>query len=430
MSVTAAKVLIMAAKDKRVRNAIISVVIGSLLFLILCLSMCSAMLGGRSSALAEQALAEYNYWQKATPSTAGYSCQGERYCSHFSSPVVDWCCYFVGFCAENAGFNLEEIGFSPNTNSWTKKLDNNNKLKSAGEYSPQMGNLVFFNYNGRTNYRVTHNVSHVGIIVGVSTDTVTVVAGNEYRGETSNWANVSYVNKYTLSINDDTIACYGAVGSDSTVTENSLNGMTRNIICHNEVGIMYSDVSSEYGSVIANDNGALSIGVYGWHGNNALSLLKRAYDINPMEVNAVITPYYSSGLVLSAIRGSADWSSYIPDVDTCACIKAIILSNAGKSAQDETSLEDSQNYIDICQNHGLTDYKVIVYCSDILNQWGTSSFELNIYGQGINGVLYGVDNSMSLDDIYSSGRAWNDSQYDYKSRRTWTYEYLKNATIQ
>lgn len=416
----AAKVFLLLLRNKKVRNTIISVCVGTVLIILMCLPQCGANFWqGRSSALAEQANAEYNYWQNAAPSDSGLSCQGERYCSHFSSSVVDWCCYFVGFCADNARLNLEDIGFAPNCDDWINNLSTMNKLKNAGEYSPQVGNLVFFNYSGRSAYAATHSVSHIGIVVAVSNNDITIIAGNEYRGNTSNWANVSYVNKYTLTLDNDTIACYGAVGSDSAVSSNTLNTVTRDVICHNEVGVMYSDVSSEYGSVIANDNGALSIGVYGWHGNNALSLMQRAYEINPLQVTEVVRPYYSSYTILSAITGkSADWSTYIPDVDASACIKSIILTDAGKQAQDETSLADAQEYIDICQQHGLTDNKAIIYCSDILNQWGKYSFD--------GGVLSGITSTMTVDDIYNSQCAWSDSNYNYRSRRTWTYDYIKN----
>ena len=106
----------------------------------------------------------------------------------------------------------------------------------------------------------------------------------------------------------------------------------------------------------------------------------------------------------------------------------MLLTEAGKEAQDEISLEDAQSYIDICKNNGLSDRKSIAYCCDILNQYGTASFNSNVYGAGSNGVLFGVSESMSLDDIYNSQRAWSDSNYDYTSRRTWTFKYLSNLS--
>lgn len=426
---TAAKFFIMLLSNKKVRNTIIGVVVGIAL-------LCIMLIGGvyiyeqyNNSAVeaANIAVREYNYWQSHSPSDDGLSCQGEKYCTYFSYPVTDWCCFFAGYCYRESGINDDESGYAPVTNTWTANLESMGKLKTASSgYTPQVGNPVFFNYDGRANYAATNFVAHVGVVVEVVDDTITVIAGNEYRGETSNWASVSYVNKYTISKDNYTIACYGAVGSSMTVST-GLNATARNVICHNEIGVLYDEISSDnYGSVIANDNGAISIGVYGWHGNKALSLLQKAYQNNSSEITSIAASYSSSGQsVLSAIRGNANWSNYIPNQSVCSCIRAMLLTDAGKQAQDSTSLEDAQQYINICTDNGLTDNKAIVYCCDILNQWGTASFNANVYGSGSHGVLHGVTSNMSLDDIYNSRRAWSDSKYNYYSRRTWSYNYLK-----
>ncbi|MCH5300763.1 MAG: CHAP domain-containing protein [Ruminococcus sp.] len=423
---TAAKVFMMLRKNKTA-NKIIGGIVAGIVFLILIIpiSLLQIQQSTRSSALAEQAKAEFSYWQGTTPEETGYTCQGERYCSHFNASVVDWCCYFVGTCADNAGLDLYEIGFSPSTNTWASNLSEKGKLKTAGAYSPQVGNLIFFNYDGRSNYAATGFVSHIGIVVEINNNQITVIAGNEYNGATENWANVSYVNEYTLSIDDDSIACYGAVGSD-IVASSELSELTRDIISHNEIGVLYSEIDNQYGSVIPNDVGAISVGVYGWHGNKALEILKRAYQINQLQIYSVALSYSGGNSVLTDITSSADWSAYIPDSDESSCIKAMLLTDSGKQAQDETSIEDAQQYIDICTENGLTDKKVIAYCSDILNQFGVNSFYANVYGTGRNGVLYGVNSSTTLYDVYNSGRAWSDSNYNYESRRTWTYEYLKD----
>ncbi len=422
---TAAKVFMMLRKNNTAGKVIGGIVGGFIFIILVIIIQIQQDTNTRSSALAEQAKTEFSYWQKTTPEKAGYTCQGERYCGHFNASVVDWCCYFVGTCADNAGLDLDEIGFSSSTNTWVSNLSEKNKLRTAGTYSPQIGNLVFFNYDGRSNYAATGFVAHVGIVTEISDNQITVIAGNEYNGATENWANVSYVNKYTLSIDDDSIACYGAVGSD-IVAPSELSELTRDIISHNEIGVLYSEVDSQYGSVIPNDVGAVSVGVYGWHGIKALSILQIAYQINPLQIISVAQSYSSGDSILSDITSSADWSTYIPNSDESNCIKAMLLTDAGKQAQDETSIENAQQYIDICMEKGLTDNKVIAYCSDILNQYGVNSFSANVYGAGHNGVLYGVNSLTTLDDVYNSGRAWSDSNYNYEARRTWTYEYLKN----
>ncbi len=426
----AAKYLLLLLKNKKVRNTLIGVIVGIALFFIMIIGAVVYIEQNSNSAseAANIAIREYNYWQSHTPSAEGLSCQGEKYCSYFHFGITDWCCFFAGYCYREGNIEDDESGYASVTNTWTANLENMGKLKTASSgYNPQVGNPVFFNYNGRANYSATNFVAHVGIVVEVTDDTVTVIAGNEYNGPTYNWANVSYVNKYTLSKDNDTIACYGAVGSSLTVST-GLNATARNVICHNEVGILYDEINGDnYGSVIANDNGAISIGVYGWHGNKALTLLQKTYQFNSSEISSIAASYSSSGnSLLAAIRNGADWSSYIPNQNVCSCIRAMLLTDAGNQAQDETSLEDAQQYIDICTDNGLTDNKAIVYCCDILNQWGTSSFNANVYGNGSHGVLHGVTGSMSLDEVYNSQRAWSDSNYNYYNRRTWTYNYLKD----
>lgn len=426
---TAAKFLLLL-KDKRTRNIIISVIVGVAILLLMILSVVYNNSQNTSEA-ANIAVREYNHWQSHSPSDDGLSCQGEKYCSYYNYPIADWCCFFAGYCYKEGGLTDEESGYASVTNTWTSNLKSKNKLHTAASgYTPKVGNCVFFNYSGRANYAASDFVAHIGIVVEVDGDNITVIAGNEYRGQTSNWASVSYVNKYTISVNNDTIACYGDVGSSAAVAITGLNGTVRNVICHNEVGILYDDITNDYyGSVVANDNGAISIGVYGWHGNKALLLLEKAYNINSGQISAVATSFSSAGNeVMSAIRSSANWSSYIPGQSVCSCIKAMLLTDAGKQAQDSMSLEDAQSYIQICQDNGLTDGKCIAYCSDILNQYGIASFNANVYGNGNHGVLYGVTGSMSLDTIYNSQRAWSDSQYNYTTRRSWTYNYLKNNT--
>ena len=424
----AAKALMVLLKNEKVRNAIIVTVAGLLFFIIIIITFLVYVLNTNNSAqqAATIAIREYNYWQNHQPIDDGLSCQGEKYCSYFNYNVTDWCCFFAGYCYREGGIEDDESGYASVTNVWTDNLDSMGKLKIAdSNYTPKVGNPVFFNYSGRTNYTETNFVAHVGVVVEVADGNITVIAGNE----SGNTADTSRINKYTLSLDNDTIACYGDVGT-IMIMSTGITAVTRNVICHNEVGVLYDEITNDYyGSVVPDDNGAISIGVYGWHANKALSLLQKAYMNNSSQIESVATSYSSDGeYVLSAITEGADWSSFIPNDDTATCIKAMLLTDAGKQAQDEISLADAQSYIDICTENGLNNGKAIVYCCDILNQYGTGSFNANVYGNGYHGVLHGITSSMTLDEIYESERAWSDSNYNYENRRTWTYEYLNDIS--
>lgn len=414
------KLLLLVAKDKRFWNAVLAVIVGSILFISLTFYYVSETTQGSSSALADQALAEYEHWEEHSPSESGFSCQGEKYCSHFNYPTVDWCCIFVGYCADEVSLDLDEIGFSVNTGVWKNNLIELGEYQDPDTYQPRRGNVVLFDYSGRAHHDATGDTQHIGIVVEVSDDgsTITVVAGNENGSDATN----SIIQKYELSATDNSIACYGSIGADVTVTANSTNTLVREVITHNEIGVLYSELDDEYGSVIPCDVNAISVGVYGWHGDKALELLKLAYSKNPMEVRAVCSSYGQKGIRLeNTIITGASWSSYVPDTTTVNCIRAILLTDSGKAAQDETSLIDAQKYIDICTENGIVDYKCVTYCSDILNQWGIHSFD--------GGCLSSITGSMSLSDIYNSRVAWADSNYNYYNRRTWTYNYVKDYTL-
>lgn len=101
-----------------------------------------------------------------------------------------------------------------------------------------------------------------------------------------------------------------------------------------------------------------------------------------------------------------------------------MLTDAGIKAQDKESLQDANEYIKICSQNGLTKNDCIIYCCDILNQWGVNSFNANVYPNGGDGVLHNVTNKMTLESIYISKAGWG-SKEQYRNRRTWTYNYLK-----
>lgn len=403
-------------KNEKVRNGILALTIAILVFLS-SLAYVFYYTSSSCNALADKAESEYEYFEKTPLSRAGLNCQGQRYCNHFNANVVDWCCYFVGYCADTIGLDLGEIGFSPNTGVWIHNLHSLDKYQRSDRYTPRRGNLIFFDYSGRQHHYSTGYTDHIGIIVDVNEDKreITVIAGNESGTTASN----SRINRYTLSLDDNNIACYGNVGSQSFATPTTLNTQCREIITHNEVGVLYSELSDEFGSVIPNDNGAISIGVYGWHGNNALSLLQDAYENSPIAIKRILNQYSCMESIGDAIIYDEDWSSYIPNSNEANCIEEILLSSAGKKAQDTLSLSNAERYITVCKEYGLTDEKTILYCCDILNQWGIYSFESG-------GCLSGLPKNATLDTVYSSKRAFSDSKYNYSNRRTWTYFYIRD----
>lgn len=431
---TVSKAVLLLLKNEKVRKVIIGIICGILMIIFLFSISGDLMSYQASTSLSSTAEEEYKFWENKSPKDIGYSCQGQKYCSHFNSPVVDWCAYFAGYCIDRAGLNLADCGFSASCSQWGRNLKSKGLLQYADRYNPKVGNLVFFNYSGRSSFMTTGILNHVAIITEVHENNLTIIEGNYYSGATSNWATSSYLHKYTdLSIDDSSIACYGDIGADDIVdfnidfvTSKTLCQKTRNVITHNEAGALYDDIApAQFGVVLPNDNGALSIGVYGWHGNKARSLLQTAYSINSGQILSVCKSFGTAGSdIFNAIKGSGNWSKFIPNDTQSKCIKALLLTDAGIKAQDKESLQDANEYIKICSQNGLTKNDCIIYCCDILNQWGVNSFNANVYPNGGDGVLHNVTNKMTLESIYISKAGWG-SKEQYRNRRTWTYNYLK-----
>lgn len=427
--------MLLLLKNKKVRKVLIGIGIGIIMFfLLICLSD-ELVSYQASTTLANTAESEYEYWQGASPTSKGFTCQGQKYCKSMGQGIVDWCAIFCGYCIKESGYKLDEFGYNAYVPTWISNLKAKNKLGIAGEYTPQPGNLIFFDYAGRSHFKATYHPAHIGIVTEVNEDEITIVAGNEYNGQTSNWASVSEVHRYKRKISDNSICAYGKVGSEDIVSFNlniknsSFVSLTRNVITKNEIGVEYDNIEpSKYGYVLPDDNGALSIGVMQWHSNNARAILQLAYRINKTEIRSVCKSYGSTGrYILDCIKNSSSWTRFIPNGRQSNCIKALLLTKSGRQAQDKTSLSDVNEFIEICQKHKITDKKVIIYCSDILNQWGTGSFNANVYGSR-PGTLHNVNGSMTLTQVYNSRAGWG-SRSQYKARRTRTYEYLKNTKI-
>jgi hypothetical protein len=132
----------------------------------------------------------------------------------------DWCSIFVSWCANQAEIPQSII---PKTSSCTfssyiirQRGGWHYSRYRGGDYIPQVGDLIYFNWVG--NYDTT--CSHVGIVVEVTEDSVITIEGNAYYSgayTTLNW-NDGVRNK-SYSLDNPTICGYGTPnyeGSEET----------------------------------------------------------------------------------------------------------------------------------------------------------------------------------------------------------------------
>ena len=128
---TAVKYFLLIINNKKARNTIIGIVIGVIAAVLFLLMFTYESTQQNAAPIAEKAKEEYSFWQTHTPGSQNLSCQGERYCSYFKSSVTDWCCYFVGYCIQESGYETKDFGFAPGTIIWTNNLKRAWKIKKC-----------------------------------------------------------------------------------------------------------------------------------------------------------------------------------------------------------------------------------------------------------------------------------------------------------
>ncbi len=126
----------------------------------------------------------------------------------------------------------------------------------------------------------------------------------------------------------------------------------------------------KYDTCVPNDNGALSIGIFGWHASRALDLCKRVINRNPANAKAII-----GEALHKAITGAATgaWNTYKPAAREKGLISALINSPDGRAVQDALAVENVTAYIKTGLSYGLTDPGALIYFADGVNQYGTNS---------------------------------------------------------
>lgn len=80
-----------------------------------------------------------------------------RYGAWFDAPYEDWCAMFASFCLHYAGIS-DEFPLSGNVPDWIDTLKTIGAYRSAGDYLPMPGDLIFFDWDA------DENADHVGLV--------------------------------------------------------------------------------------------------------------------------------------------------------------------------------------------------------------------------------------------------------------------------
>lgn len=157
---------------------------------------------GSANCMTHIASSEVGYLEKASNSNldnftanAGSS-DYTKYGSWYGLNGEPWCAIFVSWCAEQADIRTNII---PKTASSTTSMNTfknwgNFEYSSAhgGNYKPKVGDIFFLGTS-------TSSSSHTGIVVSVSSTTITVVDGN-YSNK---------VSRHTYKLTDSSLVGYG-----------------------------------------------------------------------------------------------------------------------------------------------------------------------------------------------------------------------------
>ena len=76
-----------------------------------------------------------------------------------------------------------------------------------------------------------------------------------------------------------------------------------------------------YDTVVANDNGALSVGLFGWHAYNAHDLINRMKELEPDTVEECLA---GTNLLYELSLSNEAWRYKIPNATEVAALKKLL----------------------------------------------------------------------------------------------------------
>ena len=102
-----------------------------------------------------------------------------RYGQWYGDPYGDWCAMYVSFCLHYAGISEELVPYNSNCPNWVAVLTELGLYRTAEEYTPVPGDIVFFGAR-------EDRSSHVGIVKAVTEEEIITIEGNTSNRVDSN----------------------------------------------------------------------------------------------------------------------------------------------------------------------------------------------------------------------------------------------------
>lgn len=205
------------------------------------------------------------------------------------NPIV-WCCCFVSWVANQCGIMGSLIPKSMSCTETMNWFKNKGQFKARGSYTPQKGDLIFYNWSGKSN-----PAEHIGIIKSVNGSTLEVIEGN-----INNAVGIRNISKTKSTIIGYGLPAYDNSSSNAMQSIKYVKGTDGHLSVRTGAGTSYTKVDriAEGSQVTVYDiSGSWArIGDNKWVSNNFLS------DVKP---NLGITKYVTGANGKLNIRSGA-----------------------------------------------------------------------------------------------------------------------------
>lgn len=192
-----------------------------------------------------------------------------------------------------------------------------------------------------------------------------------------------------------------------------MDAKTKNEVVQAAQKIIFGQ-EGNYGSVNANDNGAVSVGKVQWHAGRALALLKKICAAENRAVSILGAALYAE--ITTAAAGA--WNARTVNAAEKAAISKLLSTDAGKRAQDAQAEADVGAYVEHGLKVGVEDPAALVYFADMENQGG---------GGASARVAAAAKKPVTLDAIHAAGLA-DRVMGKYSTRRKNVYNAAQKLT--
>ena len=243
----------------------------------------------------------------------------------------------------------------------------------------------------------------------------------------------------------------GAGGGDVIINSTDILSLTMPIIMHNEVGLSVSAwpdniPDSKYGTINGNDKGAWSIGLIQCRAMNAFNLCvdiaKKIPDWKSFFSNK---DTYLVTYIDQKVQGktlSSTGSNYVTNLKLTSDssdykgVYKLLTSAQGKQVQKETASAYTITSINKLQNEfGLTNPALIIFCADIMNQYGhyVNNSDKYYYVRGCMNKAKEYNNDTSkntMQQLEAFYAWWKSKTTNYAQRRDTVISYIRQLETQ